>query len=127
MPDRMTDEQLNTLRVRTLNKQFGDETQREVAITVLDELKAARAEQLIEGNTAFNLIQGLSKERDTLRAERDAARAQAFEEAAEMVEGWGNPYSDEGFMYIVAAELRRRADAPDGSRTATLEVKNESS
>ncbi len=111
-------------------------------LRLIDELKAARADaQLL--TEKFDNLQELYYHS---RAQRDAARAQAFEEAAQICWPLNKPHQtvdeiledagsrgvpEDGASWIVAdetrqqlvAEIRRRANAPDGSRTATPEEK----
>ncbi len=81
---------------------------------LLDELKAARASY----ETQTNYLNEVLESRKVARAERDAARAQAFEEAAIFVEHAATYDGVTKFVRHCVAELRRRANAPDGSRTA---------
>ncbi len=68
-----TNEQLDTLKVRTVNKQFGEETQREITLELLDELKAAR-EDIERWKTNYDIMYGnvLDRERQIAQLKNEA-------------------------------------------------------
>lgn len=131
MPDRMTDAEIaeaeRKLAVARSGRLFSPSQYEDdsyivetVAPRLLDELKAAREET--DSLQAKMCV--LAAEVDSTRAERDAARAQAFEEAMEIIKGsrhgWNAGYT---LTMEKLRQLARHADSPDGSRTATPEVK----
>ncbi len=74
--------------------------------------------------SATYIINRLLDELKAARAERDAARAQAFEEAAQIADQFA-VRSGRAVCDQIGATIRKRArsDDPDGSRTATSEGK----
>ncbi len=118
MPNRMTDAEIAEIGAAW---GYGSGSATYIINRILGELKAARAELKQRSREWLKVDSANRAEIETLRAELDAARAQAFEEAAQIAERM----FPGGFVHCsdMADELRRHAAAPDGSRTATPEGK----